>query len=238
MFEGESLARTASQEHAAQQLSRTRSGSAGSRAPGFSAVIPSISRPAPIAETASTHSTVTLADEEAALETGHSEKGVKEVAPPSQEVDEFLVTLKGREHLNPHTWRVNYRWFLTAFAGLLVLNASEFPLFSRLMLPSASQLADVLLSAFISPFPSPSRLSMSLSIVQIIPRLSSSAFASSAPSNLIGPIISEFNVGQEVGTLLISIFVAGYCVGPLRECGLQSLGCLECRKVSSNERRS
>ncbi|BGP15715.1 hypothetical protein JCM10213v2_003704 [Rhodosporidiobolus nylandii] len=46
--------------------------------------------------------------------------------PPPQQGDEdpFLVTMKGREHLNPHTWSVWYRWWLTGFAGLLVLNAT------------------------------------------------------------------------------------------------------------------
>lgn len=39
--------------------------------------------------------------------------------------DLFLVTLKGREHINPHTWGVKYRWFLTIFAGILVLNCSK-----------------------------------------------------------------------------------------------------------------
>lgn len=41
------------------------------------------------------------------------------------EVDPFLVTLRGREHLDPKTWGVGYRWFLTVFAGLLVLNCSK-----------------------------------------------------------------------------------------------------------------
>ena len=39
--------------------------------------------------------------------------------------DAFLVTLKGREHISPHTWGVTYRWFLTLFAGTLVLNCSK-----------------------------------------------------------------------------------------------------------------
>ncbi|GAA6063686.1 hypothetical protein JCM10212_003353 [Sporobolomyces blumeae] len=81
-----------------------------------------------------------------------------------EEKDPFLVTLEGREHLNPHTWPVWYRWWLTAFAGFLVLNAT---------------------------------------------------FASSAPSNLIPSIITYFGVSEEVGVLTISVFVAGYCVGPL-----------------------
>ncbi|GAA6014046.1 hypothetical protein JCM10207_000218 [Rhodosporidiobolus poonsookiae] len=85
-------------------------------------------------------------------------------APPEKEEDPFLVTLKGREHLNPHTWAVMYRWAITGLAGLLVLNAT---------------------------------------------------FASSAPSGLIPSIIEHFDVSSEVGVLLIAIFVAGYCVGPL-----------------------
>ncbi|GAA5966389.1 hypothetical protein JCM8115_002855 [Rhodotorula mucilaginosa] len=80
------------------------------------------------------------------------------------EEDPFHVTPKGRMHLHPHTWSVPYRWFLTGFAGLLVLNAT---------------------------------------------------FASSAPSGLIPSIIEHYNVSEEVGVLLIAIFVAGYCVGPL-----------------------
>ncbi|TNY21912.1 major facilitator superfamily domain-containing protein [Rhodotorula diobovata] len=83
---------------------------------------------------------------------------------PKEEEDPFLVTIKGRESLNPHTWAVWYRWAITGLAGLLVLNAT---------------------------------------------------FASSAPSNLIASIITHFNVSQEVGILLISVFVAGYCLGPL-----------------------
>ncbi|GJN88991.1 hypothetical protein Rhopal_001962-T1 [Rhodotorula paludigena] len=132
----------------------------------------------------STHSGETLADRDAVdLEKG--DKGGKDSQPadgkeggkaqedekaapskgaPQQEEDPFLVTLKGRESLNPHTWKVWYRWSITALAGVLVLNAT---------------------------------------------------FASSAPSNLIASIITEFGVSQEVGVLLISIFVAGYCLGPL-----------------------
>ncbi|GAA6025071.1 hypothetical protein JCM11491_006062 [Sporobolomyces phaffii] len=97
-----------------------------------------------------------------------AEKGSeKENAPRGDKKDEndpFLVTLEGREHLNPHSWPVWYRWWLTGLAGLLVLNAT---------------------------------------------------FASSAPSNLIPSIITHYGVSQEVGVLTISIFVAGYCIGPL-----------------------
>ncbi|GAA6055076.1 hypothetical protein JCM3770_001784 [Rhodotorula araucariae] len=130
----------------------------------------------------STHSAETLADrdafdlekaekkvgegEDAKHATGGEPIGQEETTPgPSkQEDDPFLVTLKGRESLNPHTWAVWYRWSITALAGLLVLNAT---------------------------------------------------FASSAPSNLIFSIINHYHVSQEVGILLISVFVAGYCIGPL-----------------------
>lgn len=69
------------------------------------------------------------------LEAGVSEKAkdAKSApggAPPAHD-DEFLVTLKGREHLDPHSWSVNYRWFLTALSGSLVLNASKFWLVCR-----------------------------------------------------------------------------------------------------------
>jgi multidrug resistance protein len=63
------------------------------------------------------------------------EKGDKETEPRGQqpqrkstsqrEFDEkFLVTLKGRDQLNPHNWGVTYRWFLTGLVGLFVLNAT------------------------------------------------------------------------------------------------------------------
>ncbi|GAA95382.1 uncharacterized protein L969DRAFT_84849 [Mixia osmundae IAM 14324] len=78
--------------------------------------------------------------------------------------DPHLVTFIGREHMDPHTWNTKYRWFLTAFAGILVLNAT---------------------------------------------------FASSAPSNLLPSIDAYYGVSEEVGALLIAIFVLAYCVGPL-----------------------
>lgn len=42
-----------------------------------------------------------------------------------------------------------------------------------------------------------------------------STFASSAPSGIAPQMVSHFHVSQEVATLMISLFVAGYCVGPL-----------------------
>lgn len=122
-FEG--LARSISQEH--EQAARTRSASASSRHTPFSPAIPTISRQDRIAESSSTHSTATLAEELDLEARGglkdKSEKGQQGLTV--EELDPFLVTMQGREHLSPHTWGVNYRWFLTAFSGLLVLNASE-----------------------------------------------------------------------------------------------------------------
>ncbi|KAI5122575.1 hypothetical protein M0805_004792 [Coniferiporia weirii] len=40
-------------------------------------------------------------------------------------------------------------------------------------------------------------------------------FASSAPSGIITDLIKQFDLSTEVATLTISLFVAGYCVGPL-----------------------
>ncbi|KAG8219714.1 major facilitator superfamily domain-containing protein [Butyriboletus roseoflavus] len=43
----------------------------------------------------------------------------------------------------------------------------------------------------------------------------SATFSSSAPSPIIGVLLQEFGFSAEVGTLTISLFVCGYCVGPL-----------------------
>jgi MFS family permease len=40
-------------------------------------------------------------------------------------------------------------------------------------------------------------------------------FASSAPSGALGPLIEEFHLSEETASLTISLFVAGYCFGPL-----------------------
>ncbi|KAI6153722.1 major facilitator superfamily domain-containing protein [Pisolithus tinctorius] len=40
-------------------------------------------------------------------------------------------------------------------------------------------------------------------------------FASSAPSALVPTLMDEFGISREVGNLMVSLFVAGYCVGPL-----------------------
>lgn len=40
-------------------------------------------------------------------------------------------------------------------------------------------------------------------------------FASSAPEGLLPEMMSYFGFGEEVATLTISLFIAGYCLGPL-----------------------
>jgi multidrug resistance protein len=42
-----------------------------------------------------------------------------------------------------------------------------------------------------------------------------STFASSAPSGIIGDMEKYFGFGREVGILTLSLFVAGYTIGPL-----------------------
>ncbi|EST07941.1 Major facilitator superfamily [Kalmanozyma brasiliensis GHG001] len=42
-----------------------------------------------------------------------------------------------------------------------------------------------------------------------------STFTSSAPSGIVPELIGEFKFGREVAVLSLSIFVAGYCLGPL-----------------------
>ncbi|KAI0313062.1 major facilitator superfamily domain-containing protein [Amylostereum chailletii] len=41
------------------------------------------------------------------------------------------------------------------------------------------------------------------------------AFASAAPSNILPQMMEEFHFGAEVASLVVSIFIVGYCVGPL-----------------------
>lgn len=40
-------------------------------------------------------------------------------------------------------------------------------------------------------------------------------FASAAPSGVLGQMIEEFGMAVEIATLSISLFIAGYIVGPL-----------------------
>ena len=43
----------------------------------------------------------------------------------------------------------------------------------------------------------------------------SRTFASAAPSNIIPDMMKEFGFGEEVGALMVAVFIAGYCVGPI-----------------------
>ena len=167
MFEGESLARTYSQEH----LERQRSASLSSRrsGQGFAPAGRAISRGVPT-ETVPEHedehhdseqsNTPTLAEPDADVEANRGEKQGEKATGGGHSAgheDPYFVGLKGREHISPHSWyvfkpesgatrvrwlssadlpdscahrsvisrSVPYRWFLTGFGGLLVLNASE-----------------------------------------------------------------------------------------------------------------
>ena len=42
-----------------------------------------------------------------------------------------------------------------------------------------------------------------------------STFASAAPSTILPQMMEEFGFGEEVASLVVSIFIVGYCVGPL-----------------------
>lgn len=52
----------------------------------------------------------------------------------------------------------------------------------------------------------------SLSLTQLV---RFRTFASSAPSNLLPQMMEQFGFSTEVATLTVSLFIAGYCVGPL-----------------------
>ncbi|KAF7986356.1 hypothetical protein HWV62_35362 [Athelia sp. TMB] len=43
----------------------------------------------------------------------------------------------------------------------------------------------------------------------------SATFASSAPSGMVPQLMEAFDMSEELGSLTISVFIAGYCVGPL-----------------------
>ncbi|KAJ7932520.1 major facilitator superfamily domain-containing protein [Mycena leptocephala] len=87
--------------------------------------------------------------------------------PPEfdNKTDPYLIdSFEEGDPANPKNWSRTRRWYLTALAGLLVLNAT---------------------------------------------------FASAAPSGIAIQLMEEYHLSQEVGVLAISLFVAGYCVGPL-----------------------
>lgn len=65
-----------------------------------------------------------LKEKEKNKEGGDNQAPQQDQQQQQEEKDPFLITLEGREHLNPHTWNRKYRWFLTGLAGLFVLNAT------------------------------------------------------------------------------------------------------------------
>lgn len=129
-FAGDGLARSISQEHeaAAAELQRKKSSGTIVSKASFSPAIPTPSRPERIKEHRSESSSETANEEDedrdADMEARRAEKE-PQVEDMAAVEDPFLVTMKGREkELSPHHWGVGYRWFLTLFAGLFVLNAS------------------------------------------------------------------------------------------------------------------
>ena len=92
------------------------------------------------------------------------EEEERELEREAKGPDPFAVKFEPGEKANPKNWSVGYRWWLTALAGLFVLN---------------------------------------------------STFASSSPSGIATDLERYFGISQEVATLCIALFVAGYCVGPL-----------------------
>ena len=56
-------------------------------------------------------------------------------------------------------------------------------------------------------------------------------FASAAPSGLLQAMMERFGFGDEVATLTVSLFVAGYCLGPLVWGPLsEDVSCFELRR--------
>ncbi|KAJ6574990.1 major facilitator superfamily domain-containing protein [Mycena capillaripes] len=101
----------------------------------------------------------TIHDSEAVPAPGYLEE------PSDDKRDPYLIdSFEERDPANPKNWSNARRWYLTALAGMLVLNAT---------------------------------------------------FASAAPSGIAAQLMEEYHLSEEVGVLAISLFVAGYCVGPL-----------------------
>lgn len=62
---------------------------------------------------------------------------------------------------------------------------------------------------------SPQRVSFRRLCIFLPLNIRHSTYSSSAPSPIIGVLVQEFGFSTEVATLTISLFVSGYCVGPL-----------------------
>ncbi|GBE85689.1 MFS general substrate transporter [Sparassis latifolia] len=115
-------------------------------------------------ELSSRSSTITYEEEDEGDINSQFEREAYGPREGDKEWDAFEIRLPEDDPANPHNWSRVYRWYITMFGGLLVLNAT---------------------------------------------------FASSAPSGIIPDLMRQFTFGKEVATLLIALFVAGYCVGPL-----------------------
>jgi protein-S-isoprenylcysteine O-methyltransferase Ste14 len=73
--------------------------------------------------------------------------------------DDFEIILADNPKMDPHNWNTSYRWFLTAFVGLLVLNATFASSAPSNLLPSiityygVSQLVGILtISLFVAGY--------------------------------------------------------------------------------------
>ncbi|RDB28449.1 Efflux pump FUB11 [Hypsizygus marmoreus] len=105
--------------------------------------------------------------------------------PEKETCDPFLVKFDDVDPSNPKNWSNLHRWYLTMASGLLVLNASVSPHFILLLLEHPY-------SAFTAHSPVPL-----------------------VPAGIIQQLAEEFHMSQKEGVLTISLFVAGYCIGPL-----------------------
>jgi len=54
-----------------------------------------------------------------------------------------------------------------------------------------------------------------LGIHVVLPIHTLRTFSSSAPSGVVSLMMERFGFGDEVATLTLSLFIAGYCLGPL-----------------------
>lgn len=100
-------------------------------------------------------------------------------------------------------WSRARRWYITLFGGLLVLNA-----WARLAVGLLRVLSVI---CFL----------LALSRVRTCCKKNSNTHwrsdgcVGSAPSGNAQALIEAFNMSEEVAVLLVSLFVAGYCLGPI-----------------------
>lgn len=132
---------------------------------------------------------------------GPSSKESDSVLPHSvdEKLDPWLISFAPDDPDNP---------LVRALSGLIMLNVS----------PRLVELAQVETVVYHRHRwrPSPECVCATLfwSLLTLI-RYAFRTFASSAPSNLSPQMMEQFGFGKEVASLAISLFIAGYCVGPL-----------------------